>query len=162
MKKMHLKQYLIVFSLGILSACATSREGSLGDPEPRAMRGSDCISQLSIRDYTVLDDSNLIVTGTGNRKYHVGLGWRAFGLRSSWQIAFRSSSGQICPGFSDLLVDDGTSAERIRISSIRELTPEENDQLLVSYGKKKPEAGESTEQTAEPAAVAGAEVEELD
>lgn len=168
MGKILLKQSLIVGCLGILSACATTREDSLADSDRQFTRGSDCISQLSIRDYTVLDDSNVIVTGPGSRKYLVGLGWPAFGLRSSWQIGFRSSGGQVCPGFSDLVISGAGGAssfeptERIRITSIRALTPEEHEQILVSFGKKKPADGTLTEQTEPPAEVSGAEVEELD
>ena len=50
------------------------------------------------------------------------------------------------------------SGERIRVRSVRELTPEEHEDLLVRFGKKKPEVP----QTLEPAEVSGAEVEELD
>ncbi len=48
--------------------------------------------------------------------------------------------------------------ESIRIASIRELSPEDHDDLLIQFGKKEPEI----EQTPEPQEVEGAEVEELD
>ena len=80
-------------------------------------------SQMTVRDYRVLDDSNLIVSGAARRKYHVGLSRRAYGLRSTWQVGFRSATGQICAGFSDLIVDDGLRPDRIRIASINRLTP---------------------------------------
>jgi len=113
---------------------------------------------MSIRDYQVLDESNLIVTERAKRKYHIILSRRAFGLRSTWQIAFRSQSGRICSAFSDLIVDDGFRSEAIGIRSIRRLTPEEYDDLLVRFGKKEPDA----KQTTAPEPVKGAEVEELD
>ncbi len=50
---------------------------------------------------------------------------------------------------------DGDS---IRIASIRELSQEDHEYLLIQYGKKKPEI----EQTPAPSDVKGAEVEELD
>ena len=119
----------------------------------------DCISQVSIRDYYVLDDANLIVTGSVRKRYHVALAHRAFGLQSTWRIGFRSPTGQVCAGFSELVVADGMgSGERIRVRSIRELTPEEHEDLLVRFGKKEPEVP----QALEPAEVSGAEVEELD
>lgn len=150
---------LVIFIIsGGLVACAASTEPSLGDPEPAAARGSDCISQVSVRDYSVLDDANLIVTGAVSRKYHVTLYRSAFDLRSSWRIGFRSPTGQICPGFSDLVVSDGIGTERIRIRSIRALTPEEHEELLVRFGKKQPRQT----QAPEPEEVEGAEVEELD
>jgi hypothetical protein len=129
------------------------------EPEYRSeTRGSDCISQMTIRDYQVLDDSNLIVTGAAKRKYHVILSRRAFGLASTWRIAFRSSSGRICSGFSEVVVDDGIGAEVINIRSVRQLTPEEHDDLLVRFGKKEPDVNQATA----PEPVEGAEVEELD
>jgi hypothetical protein len=105
-----------------------------------------------------LDDANLIVTGGGSRKYHVTLSRRAIGLRSSWSIGFRSTTRQICAGFDEVVVDDGLGPDRFRIASIRRLTPDELDALLIRFGKKEPEiepAPVSTE-------VEGAEVEELD
>jgi hypothetical protein len=113
---------------------------------------------MGVRDYSVLDDTNLVVTGSVSRKYHVTLYRSAFDLRSTWRIGFRSPTGQICPGFSDLIVADGMRTERIKIRSIRELTSEEYEELLVQFGKKQPEQT----QASEPEDVEGAEVEELD
>jgi hypothetical protein len=48
--------------------------------------------------------------------------------------------------------------ESIRITSIRELTPEEEEHLLIQFGKKEPEI----KHTPAPQEVEGAEVEELD
>jgi len=48
--------------------------------------------------------------------------------------------------------------ESIHIASIRELTPEDHEDLLIQFGKKEPEF----EQTPAPREVKGAEVEELD
>ena len=118
----------------------------------------DCISQGSIRDYTVLDDQNLIVIQGASRKYHVELSRRAHGLRSSRAIGFKSQTGRICGGFDDLVVDDGYRPETIRISSIRRLSPESEEDLLIRFGKIEPEY----EQARPPENVEGAEVEELD
>ena len=153
-----IKQLLIVCYSSSLVACATTG-GDPGEVEyADESRGNDCISQMSIRDYQVLDESNLIVTGTARRKYHIVLSRRAFGLRSTWRIAFQTSSGQVCSAFSDLIVDDGMGVEKIRIRSVRQVTPEEHDDLLVRFGKKEPDV----EQTPEPVPIEGAEVEELD
>jgi len=83
---------------------------------------------------------------------------RAVGLQSTWAIGFRSTSGQICPGFDDLIVDSGLGPERVRIASIDRVTPEEYEQLLVRFGKKEPEI----EQAPATRPVEGAAVEELD
>jgi hypothetical protein len=99
-----------------------------------------------------------VVTAQAKNKYHVTLSRRAVGLRSSWKIGFRSTSGRICGGFDEILVDDGFGPERIRIAAIRQLTPEEYDALLVRFGKREP----AIEQTPATGEVESAEVEELD
>ena len=155
---MFYKQLFIIFFSSVLAACGGSPEPSLADePEAVAPR-SDCISTRTVRDYRVLDDANLVVTAQASRKYHVTLGRRASGLRSSWKIGFRSASGRVCGGFDDILVDDGFGPERIRIASITQLTPEDYEALLVRFGKKEPaiEPAPATEE------VESAEVEELD
>ena len=155
----HIKQWVLLFFSFTLLACGSSPDSyeSAGDPE--VVRGDDCISQRSIRDYQVLDDRNLIVSAGANRKYHAVLSRRAIGLRSNWSIGFVSQTGRICSGWGEVLVDDGFNRkETIRLSSVRELSPEELDALLVQFGKKEPEV----EQTVEPEEVEGAAVEELD
>jgi len=153
-----IKPILIVCFSCFLSSCATTNEDAVAPEDGWETRGGDCISQMSIRDYQVLDESNLIVTGSARRKYHVVLSRRAFGLRSTWRIAFQSTTGQVCSAFSDLIVDDGMGTEKIRIRSVRQLTPEEYHDLLVRFGKKEPDV----KQTPEPVPIEGAEVEELD
>ena len=156
--KLYIKQLFIVLFSSILIACAGTEETPAADAFAHERRGSDCISQGSIRDYRVLDDSNLIVTGSHRQKYHVVLSQRAFGLRSTWQIGFRSPSGRVCAGFSDLIVDDGLGPESIRIHRIRALTPGDEEDLLIRFGKMEP----AVKQAPEPREVKGAEVEELD
>lgn len=126
-------------------------------------RGSDCIWQGSIRDYRVLDNSNMIVRAGGSQRYHVMLVRPVFGLRSAHQIAFQSRTGRVCEGFSDLVISDGFDssvgdAERIRIHAIQQLTPEQEEELLVRFGIKEP----AVQKPREPEKVEGAEVEELD
>ncbi len=120
--------------------------------------GSDCIFEGTIRDYRVLDESNLLVTASAKRKYHIELTRRAFGLESSWHIGFTSPTSRICPGFSEVIVDEGFGPEAIRISKIWAIGPDEYEDLLIRYGKMEPEI------TQPPATqeVEGAEVEELD
>jgi hypothetical protein len=79
-------------------------------------------------------------------------------LRSSTAIGFDSNTGRICSNFSDLVVHSSFGHEAIRITSVRRLTPEDEHDLLVRFGKKEPDYTEprQTEQ------VDGAEVEELD
>ncbi len=105
-----------------------------------------------------MDDKNLIVDGIGRRKYHMQLKRRAFGLRSSWAIGFKSRTSQICAGFNEVVFDGHLDNESIRISSIRRISDEEHEDLLIQFGKKEPEI----KQTPVPRDVEGAEVEELD
>ena len=153
-----LKQIVIAIISSILLACVSPGEAVDGEESAVQTRRTDCISSGTIRDYRVLDDANLIVSGSGNRKYHVTLSRRAPGLRSAWKIGFRSTTGQICASFGELVVDDGMGPERIRIASIRQLTPDEHETLLVRFGKIEPKI----EQAPAPVTVESAEVEELD
>ena len=158
MNKSVIKHVLMVFLSCNLVACAGAERGPDGMDMDAPHRASDCIFEGTIRDYKVLDESNLIVTASAKRKYHIELYRRAYGLRSSWHIGFSSPTSRICPGFSEVIVDDSFGPEAIRIASIRALNPEEYDDLLIRYGKKKPEIVEApaTEE------VPSAEVEELD
>ncbi|MDH3748892.1 MAG: DUF6491 family protein [Gammaproteobacteria bacterium] len=158
MRKILMKQLLIAFISCGLIACASTEVADPGADYDDAPRASDCIFEGTIRDYQVLDESNLVVTASAKRKYHIELLRRAYGLKSSWHIGFTSPTSRICPGFSDIVVDDNFGPEKIRIRSIRALSPEEHDDLLIRYGKKKPEIVEApaTEK------LESAEVEELD
>ena len=158
MIKILIKQLLVVLSSSFLLACAGAQTRPA---EPLWLDGnsrSDCILSGSIRDYRVLDDANLIVTAGAKRRYHLMLSRRAIGLQGSWQVGFKSTTGSICGGFDELVVDDGMSPQSYRISSVREVSPEEFDSLLVRFGKKEPDFNQP------PASrdIDGAEVEELD
>lgn len=148
------KQLVIVFCLSFLVACSGSEER----PDSESGRRDDCIHEPSIRGYRVLDEQNLIVDASGRRSYHVVLWRKAYGIRSSWGIAFNSASSRVCAGFSEVLFRGHLDGESIRITSIRELTPEEEEYLLIQFGKKEPEI----KHTPAPEEVEGAEVEELD
>jgi hypothetical protein len=121
-------------------------------------RGGDCIYEPTIRGYRVLDEENLIVDA-GRSSYHVTLMMRAYGLDSSWGIVFNARSSRVCEGFSEIVFRSSFGErDAIRIRTIRELTPEEEEDLLIRFGKKEPEI----EQTPPPQDVEGADVEELD
>ena len=153
-----LKQLIIVSFSSILLACAASNESVESMAYESQPVGRDCISQSSIRDYQVLDDSNLIVSAGGKRKYHVELRHRAFGLRSTWKLGFRSPMSRICANNSELVYNDGIRVEQISIASVRLLDEGMLDELLIRFGKKEPEF----EQTLAAEDIEGAEVEGLD
>jgi len=98
------------------------------------------------------------VSASGQRQYHIALQRRAHGLRSTWSIAFKSPTGRICSAFSEVVFKGHFDGESIRIATIRELDPDEEEDLLIRYGKKEPEI----EHTPAPQEVKGADVEELD
>ena len=155
---MYLKQLLmIVISCSLLACAGTDEVSEEGSSEGAGSR-PDCIFRSSVRGYTVLDESNLIIEASGRRNYHMTLRRRAYGIRSSWGIAFDSPSSRICAGFSEVKFNDHFDGGSIRIASIRELNQEEYELLLIQFGKKEPEI----KQAPAPREVNGAEVEELD
>jgi hypothetical protein len=155
---MLIKQCIILSFSSILLACVGPDTGP-DTSESKASGGrTDCIFSSSIRGYSVLNESNLVIEGSGRKKYHVLLHRPARGIRSTWGIGFDSQGSWVCAGFSEVLFKGHMDSESIRIASIRELSPEDHESLLIQFGKKKPEI----EQTPVPREVKGAEVEELD
>ena len=148
-----LKQLIIVFLSSVLVACASTPDDESHGASPRG----DCIHEASIRGYTVLDERNLIIDA-GRSSYHIVLQRRAWGLKNTRGIAFDTSTGRVCAGFDELLYEGHLGGESIRIESVQALTPEEEEHLLIRFGKKEPEI----EYTPPPQEVTGADVEELD
>lgn len=152
--KIMVKQLVILIISGFTLSCATPESGP---GESNATR-ADCIYQPSIRGYEVLDEANLIVSTSGRRQYHVALQRRALGLRSSLAIGFKSPTSRICAPFSDVVFDGDFDGDRVRIASISEIDDEQEEALLIRFGRKKPEI----EHTSAPQDIEGADVEELD
>jgi hypothetical protein len=121
-------------------------------------RGSDCISIRTIRDYTALDDKNLLIWASAKRPYFVRLFSPTWGLKTSFQLGTVSRDDRLCPYGGDALVFDSAGRDTARIASIRRITAEEADWLLVRFGKKDP----AEEQAPAPEPLESAEVEELD
>jgi len=155
--KMFIKQLVtLIFSSILLIACAATGPGS-GTERDLTDTGSDCISIRTIRDYTPLDRSSLIIEGSGNRLYYVTLVMSSFELRSSSRIGVESRDSWLCPYGGDRLIFGGFNESSISIRGISRLTPEQADDLLIKYGKKKPPELEDPT----PPQLDGAEVEEL-
>lgn len=156
--KVSIFQLLVVLTL---SACASTEEHSAAtDPaEPDLdYNGSDCILIRTIRDYTPLDRQHLLIHGPGRRAYFVRLFRPAFDMRSSIGFRVDSRDDQLCPYGGDTIVFGSFADERVPVQSISRLTTEQEEQLLIRYGKKGPAESVTPEQ---PAEVSGAEVEEL-
>ncbi len=153
-----LKQLFIVVTLGSFSLFSMTFADDLAAELDLDYRGSDCISIRTIRDYTVLDDKNLLIWASAKRPYFVRLSSRAWDLRGSFQLGTVSRDDRLCPYGGDALVFGSAGRDSARIASIRRIRPEEADWLLVRFGKKDP----AEEQAPAPEPVEGAEVEELD
>lgn len=154
-----MKQLIILLISSALVACAGSSEAPDGGADDKPRGRGDCIFESSVRGYRVLDEQNLIIDSSGRRKHHMVLSRRAWGLDSSWGIAFKSTTNSICGGFDEIIFrEHGSRAESIRIGSIRQLSDEDEEDLLIAFGKKEPEIKQGPAQKE----VKGAEVEELD
>jgi hypothetical protein len=134
-----------------------SDEAGTGANEDIDYNGSDCILIRTIRDYTPLDDRNLLIWGPAKRAYYVSLVRPVFELRSSFRMGFSSRDDQLCPFGGDGIVVGSLDRETISIRSISRVSEEQADQLLIRYGRKEP----AEQQAPAPEDVKGAEVEEL-
>ncbi len=156
--KFMLKQLVILLLSSIFSLFALAQDDVLEPDFDRDYRGSDCISIRTIRDYTALDDKNLLIWASPKRPYFVRLFSPAWGLKGSFQLGTMSRDDRLCPYGGDALVFDSAGRDTARIASIRRISKDEADWLLVRFGKKDP-AGK---QAPAPKPLEGAEVEELD
>ncbi|MFQ5981877.1 MAG: DUF6491 family protein [Woeseiaceae bacterium] len=152
------KHSVSILTLSVFSLLAVAQADDLRPEVELDYQGSDCIWIRTIRDYTALDDENLLIWASGRRPYFVRLFSPAWGLRSSFQIGTVSRDDRLCPFGGDALVFDTAGRDTARIASIRRISKDEADWLLVRFGKKDP----PDEQAPEPKPVEGAEVEELD
>ena len=155
---MYIKQLFIGVCLSSLVACATPKSGDPESASEGSSRVTNCILEGTVRDYRVLNDSNLVVTAAGSRKYHIELTRPAFRLKSTWQIGFLPSGSRICAGFSELVIKDSFDSDRVRIKRIVRLNKDDYEELMIRFGLMEPEI----EQAREPEEVEGAELEELD
>jgi len=155
--KSNIIQSVIVLISCVMAGCATSDEARSGAAEDMDYGGSDCILIRTIRDYTPLDDTNLLIWGPAKRGYHVTLFRPAFELGSSFRMGFSSRDDQLCPFGGDGIVVGSLAREKIGIRSISRVSEEQAEQLLIRYGRKEP----AEQQAPAPEDVKGAEVEEL-
>jgi Family of unknown function (DUF6491) len=153
-----MKHIVILFLLGFALSAEAADPATSGNISDIGRNGSDCIWMRTVRDYTPLDDRNLILWGPGKRGYLVTLLYRSFDLRSSMGLGFSSRDDQLCPYGGDEIVVNGLSREAIGIRSIAELDAQQVEQVMIRFGKKEP----NEQQTPAGHDVKGAEVEELD
>ena len=156
MKILTKQQVIAITSCVLLASCAAVKEDS-GLGRDIDFGGSDCISIGTIRDYTPLDRSTLLMKGSGNRDYLVTLVSPSLELRSSFQLSFSSRDSWLCPYGGDRIVFGGMSMGDGMIRGISRINADQKEELLIRYGKKEPEE----QQDQAPPKVKGAEVEEL-
>lgn len=158
MTNCYIKQMVLILFLSSLLGCAIDKSETYAAADTDSPSHRDCIFRSSIRGYNVLDESNLILESGPRRSYHVVLQRRAYGLRSSWNIGFKTATSRVCAGFSEIVFEGRLDNESIRIASIQELSPEAREDLEIQFGKRVPDV----KIPPSPAEVNGAEVEELD
>jgi hypothetical protein len=147
----HLIRGSVVGACVLAAACATSEPG--GERQSvRTGSASECFFSRGARDFTHLDDQNLIVYGVGRDAYQIELVTPSMNLRSEFRLGIldRDGDGRICPYGRDVLLVDGPLAERIQIRSIRHLTPEDVEAVKVEYGIIEPAEGTVTVTEVEP------------
>jgi hypothetical protein len=152
-----LKRLITVATLSFVVSCASTDSEAPTAAGDIDYHGSDCILIRTIRDYSLLDDQNLLIWGPGKRAYFVTLFRPSFELRSSFQLGFDSRDDQLCPFGGDGIVVGSLHQESIGIQSISRVSEEQAEQLLIRYGRKEP----AEQQAPPPKDVEGAEVEEL-
>ena len=156
--KSSIKQLVIVLILSISLTnigAAAEAENSVQDLN---YNGTDCIWLRTVRDYTVLDDRNLLIHGSGKRSYFVTLLQPSFEIRSSTGLEFSSRDSQVCPYGGDGIVFNGLSREEVRIRSISRVTADQVELLMVRFGRIKADAPKAPA----PKHLEGARVEEQD
>jgi hypothetical protein len=121
-----------------VAGCASTGGGdeSQANLDSDGRRGSDCILSRTIRDFSTLDNRNLILDVAGSRAYHVVLAMPSFSLESEFSIGLvdRDGDGRICPFGRDRILIDGPLAEQVSIRSIERISEEEIEALRVQFG----------------------------
>jgi hypothetical protein len=103
--------------------------------------GSDCFFNTGVRDFTALDERNLILYGSGSRAYHLVLATPSFNLEGEWSIGVLDGGGiggdgRICPFGGDRIIVDGPFVERLSIRSIEAVDETGVEALKVRFGKE--------------------------
>lgn len=140
-----------------LAGLSHAAEGESGAEKDLDLNGSDCISIRSIRDYTPLDNRTLLIKESKSRVYFVRLMAPNTDMNSGIQMAVQSHDSRLCSYGGDSLIFGNFHPRPALIRSISRITQEQEEDILVRYGK----IDSDEPQTPEPREVEGAEVEEL-
>lgn len=121
-----------------MSGCAVT-PSSDGTTASTTTNTSACIPNRGIRDYTSLDDQNLILYGIGRQAYHVILATPSMNLETEFSVGVldgggAGADGRICPFGGDAILIDGPIAERVPIRSIERIDDDQVEALRVEFG----------------------------
>ncbi len=125
-----------VAGAALLSGCAASgtQEDSDDASESRAIT-SDSVRIDQVRDFRVLDDSNLILYAPTRRNaYHVELMPACQGLRFADTIALRGRTGRLAGFAGDrVIIDRPGMPDRCAVTNVRRLDEASLTELIVSF-----------------------------
>ena len=116
-----------------LAGCATSTGGRPHAPPPPLPGTESCIFTVNLYDWTVIDNSTLIVYAPLRKDpYLVKLFAPIFDLQFRESIGFEDieHGGQLCKD--DYVVVRGDGAQRMPIIAVRALTPEQARQMIAA------------------------------
>ena len=119
--------------------CVQAQDKSATPPKQIPLLGKPgCFYLRTFNDWTVLDESNLLVHAPLEKNaYQVKLFQPVFGLGFHIALGFEDveHTGRICDASRDYLVVRDYTPPRIPIVAVRELTMDEQAQLLKAAGK---------------------------
>lgn len=124
-------------SLAVLVAAGCASNGTPVNRAKTSLPGKEaCIFTVNLSDWVVLDDSTLIVYAPMHRDpYLVKLFAPVTGLDFHETLGFEDTehNGQLCRG--DYVVARGSAPQRMSISAVRALSPEQAKELRAAAGK---------------------------
>jgi hypothetical protein len=129
----------LALGLAVLAGAGCTAGGTTATHAPPApMPGTEaCIYTIELYDWTVLDDSTLIVYAPVHQEpYLVKLFAPLFDLSFHQTLGFEGTehNGQLCKG--DYVLLRGEVSQRMSISAIRALTPDQAKQLIADWKQK--------------------------
>ncbi|HEY3808566.1 MAG TPA: DUF6491 family protein [Steroidobacteraceae bacterium] len=121
-----------LMSAGLAGCAATTARAPHAPPAP--LPGTEaCIFTVNLFDWTVLDDTTIIVYAPGNKQpYLVKLFAPIFDLGFHQTLGFEDveHNGQLCKG--DYVLVRGDTPERSSIDAVRRLTPDQAKELIAN------------------------------
>ena len=131
---------LMVLLLLFINGCASQSDTNNLEDDIKLSNRSSCFNTMDIRDYRVLDRSNLIVYGRPkSRSYHLKISPPNLDESGLDMISFKSWSGRVC-GFAgdELIIPDNIFQQSYSIISVTQLDEAAHYNLMVQYGKAEP------------------------